>query len=357
MVHGVIKPGGEAKSRAQTHGRQHIAYLRNAVVGEKALEVMLGKRHRHAHEHAHTAHEHQKELERAEPHGLEQEVGQADDAVNAGLRQHAGDEHGYGRGGRAVRVGGEGMEGHDEGLCGEAYVQEREGQLRGVIDVAGNERGELGEVERVKLRVEHDDAHEHAGRAHAAHDHILERGLKRAVRLVAEGRQRDGGEGEDLHHDEHVEDIAREHKTHNAAREHEEERVVLRHIVVMIHVLKRVHARDEHRRGDKKPEEQAERIDLKRDTDGVAARNGARAHPVGDYLALKENGLYERDHARERRGDGEEGDGVSERLALAEHDDEERAEEKHHYGVDREVVIVKKAHPLSLLISRVSMVP
>ena len=35
----------------------------------------------------------------------------------------------------------------------------------------------------------------------------------------------------------------------------------------------------------------------------------------------------------------------------------EPIQKQHHYGVDREVMIVKKAHPLSLLISRVSMVP
>ena len=133
VVHGVVEAGGGAQRRGQAHRRQHVADLGDGVEGQQALEVMLGQGHGDAHEHAHRAQEHQPELHGAQVHGLEQEVGQTDDAVDAALGEHAGDQHRDGRGSRAVGVRRQGMEGHDEGLGAEADEQQREGQLRGLV--------------------------------------------------------------------------------------------------------------------------------------------------------------------------------------------------------------------------------
>ena len=65
---------------------------------------------------------------------------------------------------------------------------------------------------------------------------------------------------QDLHHDEHVEEVAREDHAHNAARQHQKQGVILRDIVVMAHVLDRVDAGDKDHRGDQQPEEQAQRV-------------------------------------------------------------------------------------------------
>ena len=338
------------------------------MVGQQTLEVVLGQRHRDADEHAHAADEHEQELHRAEAHALEQEVGDADDAVDTGLRENAGDQHRDRGGGGAVGVGRQRVEGHDEGLGGEADVEEGEGQLGGVVHRPGDEGRKLREVEGVVLGVEHDDAGEDRRRAHAADDQVLERRLERAVDLGAEGRQRDRREGQDLHHDEHVEDIAREDQAQHAAREHAVQGVVLGHAVVMDHVADGVEAGDEDRGRDQQAEEEAQRVDLERDADGVAAGDGAVAHPVGDDLAAEHDGLDQADQEEQAQRRGQQRDpgaragGVFEVLrglgAAGRH--HEGAEEQHHDRIDREVMVIHQihqVHPLSLLISRVSSVP
>ena len=300
---------------------------------------MLGKGHRDADEHTDRADEDQHELDRAELHRLEQEVGQSQDGVDAALGQNARDQHRDGGRGRAVRVGGQGVERDDEGFRGEADVEQREGDERGGVDVAGDDAGQLREVQRVGLGVEHDRAGQDAGRAHAADDQVLERRLQRAEGLVAERGERDGGKGQDLDHDEHVEEVAREHKAHNAAGEHQEQGVVFGDVVVMIHVLQRVHAGDEHRRCDEQAEEQADLVDLHRDADGIAAGHGAAAHPVADDLVVEHDGLNEQDHAAKRDRRRAERDQAAQELVPAEEHDQERAEEQRHHRVDREVLI------------------
>ena len=209
----------------------------------------------------------------------------------------------------------------------------------------------------MSLSIEHYRTGEDAGRTDAADDQVLECRLERAVRLVAESGERDCRKGEYLDHDEHIEDIARQHKTDNAARKHEEQSIILGNVFILFHILQRIYAGDENRSRNEQSEEQAQRIDLKRNADSIAARRDTVAHPIGNYLMLKHDGLYKSHHARKRGGNGQKSDDVSCSLVLAEHDDKKRAEEQHHYGVDREVVVIKETHPLSLLISLVSSVP
>ena len=238
-----------------------------------------------------------------------------------------------------MRVGRQRVERDNEGLGREADVQQREGHDRRRVHVAGDQVGELGEVQRVGLGIEHDRAGEDRRRAHAADDQILERRLQCAEGLVAERGERDGGKGQDLDHDEHVEEVAREHKAHNAAGEHQEQGVVFGDVVVMIHVLQRVHAGDEHRRCDEQAEEQADLVDLHRDADGIAAGHGAAAHPVADDLVVEHDGLNEQDHAAKRDRRRAERDQAAQELVPAEEHDQKRAEEQRHHRVDREVLI------------------
>ena len=368
VVHRVVETRGDAEGAGKTHSSQHIADLGDGVVGQQALKVMLGKGHRDADEHGDAADEHQHELHTPETHGLEQEIGKTHDAVDAGLREHAGDQHRNGRGGRAVGVRRQGVEGHDKGLGAEADVQKRKRELCGVVHRAGDQTRQLREVQGVVLGVEQDDAGEDGGGAHAAHDQVLERRLQRAVDLRAEGGQRHRREGEDLDHDEHVEDVAGEDEAQHAAREQAVQHIVLGHAVVVHHVADGVDGGDEDRRGNEQGEEEAERVDFQGNADGVAAGNAAGAHPVGDDLSVEHDGPYKGGEEAETRRGGDQGDpGAKARGVIgvlrglpARGGDDKRAEEEHHDRVDREVMVichVGKVHPLSLLISLVSRVP
>ena len=339
VVHCVVEAGGDAQGGAQAHSRQHIADLGDAVEGQQTLEVVLGQCHGHADEHAHAAEEHQHELNGSQAHALEQEVAETDDAVDAGLGQNAGDQHRDGGGSRAVGVRRQGVEGYDKGLGAKADEQQRKGKLCGVIQVAGDQRGQLGKVQGMYLGVEHDGAHQDAGGAHGADHQILERRFQRALGRIPESGKRHCREGEDLHHDKHVEDIAGEDKTHNAAGEHEKQRVILTHIVVVAHILDGVYAGDEHSGGDQQAEEQAQGIHLKGDADGIAAGRGSAAHPVGDDLAVDHHRLYQRRQEAEGRCDRQQGENISHGLVSAQHHDQEGAQEKHHDGIDGEVLI------------------
>ena len=246
VVHGVEKSCGHSERGRQSRRREHIAYLGNAVEGKQTLEVMLRQRHGDADEHTDAADKHKQKLHCAKSHALEQEVGKTDDAVNTGLCEHAGDEHRDGGRSRAVRIRRQRMEGHDKGLGAEADKEQGKGKLCGIIEISGDECGELGEVQGMHLSVEHYRADQYAGRADAADDKVLKRCLKRTVRGISKRGERDGGKGEYLDHDEHIEDITREDKTHNAACEHEKQGIILRDVVVMAHVLEGVDAGDEH---------------------------------------------------------------------------------------------------------------
>ena len=259
-----------------------------------------------------------------------------------------------------MSVSSQGMEGNDECLGAEANEQKCEGQLCGIVHVAGDNSAQLSEVEGVGLCVEHDDTHKDAGGADAAYNQVLECGLKGTVCLVAESGEGHSCKGEDLHHDEHVEDITGQNKADNAAGEHEEEGVVLGNIVVMLHVLQGIYAGDEHCGGDEQSEEQAQCVNFQCNAYGVAAGHGSVAHPVGDYLAVEHDGLYESYDAGQGNGYCQKCQQVSHELVLSEKNYQESAEKQHHYGINGEVMVIKeisKTHPLSLLISLVSRVP
>ena len=179
VVHGVEQSGGHAERRGQADGGEHVADLGDTVERKQALEVMLRQRHGDADEHTDAADEHKQKLHCAKSHALEQEVGKTDDAVDTGLCEHAGDEHRDGGRSRAVRIRRQRMEGHDKGLGAEADKEQGKGKLCGIIEIAGDECGELGEVQGMHLSVEHYRADQYAGRTDAADDKVLKRCLKR----------------------------------------------------------------------------------------------------------------------------------------------------------------------------------
>ena len=298
VVHRVVKSCGEAERRGKANRREHVAYLGNTVEREQTLEVMLRKRHGHAHQHTHTAEEDEQELHRPLVHDLKQEIAQADDRVKAGLCKHARNEQRHRRGSRAMGVRRERMERHDESLCREARKQQREGYLHSAgAQHARQQHGQLREVQRMRLGIEHHYRREDERRADGADDKVLERRLKSALALAAVRRQADRAYGEYLHHDIHIEDIARQHHAENAAGCHKQQRVILHLMRVMGYIVQAVKAGGKGRDTDEQPEEQAQRVDLYRDAYRVAAGDAAVAEPVGDYLSVYHYRLYERDQA------------------------------------------------------------
>ena len=318
---------------------------------------MLVERHRHADEHRDAAYEHQPGLHGRKAHAAEEEIANADDAVDAGLGEHAGDEHGDRARGRAVGVRGYRVEGEHEALAAEAGEEQRKGQDHGRVHVAREQGRDLRQVQRVALGVHQRGAEQHAGGADGADDEVLEGRLARVGVPAAEGSEAHGGEGHDLEHDVDVEEVAREDDAHDAAREHEVEREVAPARVVLLHVPVRVEAGAGHGDGDEQAEEQAQRVDLYGNADGVAVYRLPVAHPVDDYLAVDHDGLYEQSQQPQGDEHGRARDDVAELFTLAREGHEEGADEERHYGQHGEVHIDVVCHPCSLLISRASSVP
>ena len=318
---------------------------------------MLVEGHGHADEHGEAAYEHKAGLHGGQAHAAEEEVAHADDAVDAGLGEHAGDEHGDRARGRAVGVRGYRVEGEHEALAAEAGEEQREGEHHRRVHPPRQQRRDLSEVQRVALGVHQRGAEQHAGGADGADNEVLEGRLARVGVPAAEGREAHGGEGHDFQHDVDVEEVAREDDAHDAAREHEIEREVAPARVVLLHVPVRVEAGAGHGDGDEQAEEQAQRVHLYGDADCVAVHRLPVAHPVDDYLPVHHDGLYEQRQQRQRYEHGGAGDDVAELFPLAREGHEERADEERHYGQHGEVHIDVVCHPCSLLISRASSVP
>ena len=213
----------------------------------------------------------------------------------------------------------------------------------------------------MSLGIEHGGTHQDAGGADAAHHQVLEGGFQCALGGVAEGGKRHGREGQNLHHDEHVEQVAGEDQTHHAATQHQKQGVVLPLVIVMAHVLDGVHAGDEDRDRHQQGEKQAEGIHFQGDADGIAAGGDTAAHPVGDDLAAPHDGLDQSQDEGQGGGDAQQGQDVPGRAVAAENNDKESAQKQHHDGINGEVLIAEgienRTHPCSLLISLVSVVP
>ena len=106
----------QAESRAKARCHDHIADLGNTVECQQTLEVVLCQSHGNTYEHGqHTDHR-QHDLNGFGIHNAEDQPGHADDAINACLIYHTGEDHGYGSGGHAVRIGCRCMEGEDVAL-------------------------------------------------------------------------------------------------------------------------------------------------------------------------------------------------------------------------------------------------
>ena len=88
--------------------------------------------------------------------------------------------------------------------------------------------------------------------------------------------------------------LKRSDYAHDAAGQHEVEREIAAARVVLLYVAEGVEAGAGHRYGDEQAEEQAQRVHLKGNTNGVAPRGNSAAHPVGDDLPVYHNALYKR---------------------------------------------------------------
>ena len=297
MIERVIHACGEAQCSIQAYSSQYITDLGNGTECKQPLEVMLGNGHCGAKEHGHTADQHQQSAEGSHIHRLEQEVAQTDDGINTALCQHAGNQNGDGCRCGTVCIRCQRVEGHYKRFGREAYQQQGKSYFDRRIHIAGDQRGKLCEVQRMRIGIQHDDTCQNAGGTHASDNQILECGFQSSVNSVPKSSQSHSCEGEDLHHDEHVENVPRQHQPENAACEHQEKGIVLRDIVVMRHILKRIQARYKNRRRNQKSEKQGKRIDFHSDTDGISACHGAVAHPVRDDLTVEQHRLYQGQHA------------------------------------------------------------
>ncbi len=350
VVHGVEQAARQAQRRAQAGGRDHIADLGDGVEGQQTLEIMLRQRHGNAHEHGHRADDGQQGLHRGGIHGAEDDVKQTDHAVDAGLVHHTGEHHGDGGGSHGVGIGGRGVEGNQIGLHAEAGHQHAQRQRGGGGMGGGKDGGKLRHVQRVALGIEQGDAEQGEGGAHGADDQIFEAGFQSALLLAAEGGQGHAGEGHDLDHDEHIEDIAGEHKTQHRAGEHQIQGVVVAQMMVPLHVLQRIDAGEQEGGDHQQSEEQVQLVDLIADADGIAVDRLPVAHPVGDHLAVDHDGLDQSDDLRKGDGCGANGQDVPDGLVLGAEDlHKERAQKQAHDGHRGEMFITN--HPRSLLIS------
>ena len=158
VVHGVVETGRDAQCGSEAGSRQDIADLGDGVEGQQTLEVVLGQGHRHADKHADRAKEDQPELDRTEVHDAEEDVGQADDTVEAALGQNAGDQHRHRSRSRTVGIRRQRVERYDEGLGAEADEEHRVGDDCRPVQVSGQEGRQLSKVQRVRLGIEHDGA-------------------------------------------------------------------------------------------------------------------------------------------------------------------------------------------------------
>ena len=160
----------------------------------------------------------------------------------------------------------------DESLGRETREQQRESYLHSAgAQHARQQHGQLREVQRMCLGIEHHYRREDERRADGADDKVLERRLKSALALAAVRRQADRAYGEYLHHDIHIEDIARQQHAENAAGCHKQQRVILHLMRVMGYIVQAVKAGGKGRDTDEQPEEQAQRVHFDADTDGPAA--------------------------------------------------------------------------------------
>ena len=178
------------------------------------------------------------------------------------------------------------------------------------------------------------------------------------MRFVPESSQSNCRKGQDLNHDEHVEEVSREHKAYNSAGEHQKQSVVLAYVLIETHIGDRVAAGDKNRCGYEQPEEKAQRVNFKRNTDGIASGRFSRAHPVGYHFTVYHDRLYERDQTGKRYRNGAYCKYMPQCLAFSRDYYQKSPQKQDHYGVYGEVCVGKKVcHPFSLLISRVSSVP
>ena len=311
VVHGVEQTGGHAQSGAQADDGDHIPHLGDGVEGQQPLKVVLVEGHGDAHEHGDDTHPGDKVLHEGLVHVLVQAVAQTDDAVHAALGQNARDHQRDGGGGHGVGVGRQGVEGEEEGLGAKAHKEEGEGDENHRGGGRGQQGCNLRQVQGVKLGVEEGDANEHRGGAQRAHHQVLEGALQSTLVVVAEGGEGHGGEGHDLDHDEHVEEVPGQHQAQHGAGQHQKEGVVVDQGVVMAHVEEGVDAGDEHGHHHNEGEEQAQSVHFQAVAEGPAVYRLPVAQPVVDDLALQQHRLDEGENEHQGDEHGEKHHGVA----------------------------------------------
>ena len=115
---------------------------------------MLGKCHGHTQEHGNTADKHQQEPEGSEPHGLEEEISETNNAVDTALRQHTGNQHGDGSRCCSVSVCRQRMERNDEGFRAESDEEKSKRDFyRVVAHHPRDNTGKLCKVQRVSIGI------------------------------------------------------------------------------------------------------------------------------------------------------------------------------------------------------------
>jgi len=183
----------------------------------------------------------------------------------------------------------------------------------------------------MELFIEKDDARQGKRRTDRADDQVLEGRFQRAVLIVAERREGNRRKGQDLDHDEHIEEVARQHEAEDCSGKHQEQDVIFFKRVVPAHVLQGIEAGQENRERHDQTEEQGQRIDFIADADGPSADRLPVAHPVADNLSVDHDRLDQADHKDQRNCRSRHGDNTAcDFIPASEKYDQEGSKEQRH---------------------------
>src|SRR5438132_1031572 len=272
LEHGAV----DALRREGGHAEHDVAHVADARVGDELLQIRLCHRHDRAVDDVEGAEggeapegEAVAAPRRRERRGRQDAVVDPQDAVGAHLEEHPReDDRDRGRE-LDVRVGEPGVEGEGGNLDREADEEgEPEEDLYPERDAIVDQRGELGHVERVRIRgeVEVEDRDQHEDRAEERVEEELDRRILPS-RAAPDADQEVHREEHRLPEDEEEEEIERAEDAHHARVEETEERVVALH--ALLDAERGDHAdeaeeRGQHDHGETHPVEPDEVVDPER---------------------------------------------------------------------------------------------
>src|SRR5213080_261016 len=237
LEHGAV----DALRREGGHAEHDVAHVADARVGDELLQIRLCHRHDRAVDDVEGAEggeapegEAVAAPRRRERRGRQDAVVDPQDAVGAHLEEHPREDD-RNRGRRLdVRVGEPGVEGESGNLDREADEEgEPEEDLHPERDAVVDQRGELGHVERVRIRgeVEVEDRDQHEDRAEQRVEEELDRRIFPS-RAAPDADQEVHRKEHRLPEDEEEEEIERAEDAHHARVEETEERVVALHALL-----------------------------------------------------------------------------------------------------------------------------